>query len=302
MLERARRDGEPGRSVRRGRLRRHGHALLVDLDAGGELSVVRQNLETSSQRRSKRRASGSASSGGPSTRIEIDPRRTRSEDGCARAHVLRRAAARRRAVRAGSARVSAGSAAADQDRHGRGPAEPDRLGGLHAAAVGQAVPEADRLQGAREVRRLVGRDGDAHALRAAAASTTWSPRRATRACASSTASDVQPINPSTDPRLQELHRQPFKSPPHNTVDGKHYGISLQWGPNTLLYNTKQGEARADELGGDLRPEVQGQGHGPGQPDPDRRRRALPDEDAARPRDQGSVRAERRSSSTRRSTC
>ena len=31
---------------------------------------------------------------------------------------------------------------------------------------------------------------------------------------------------------------PFKSPPNNTVDGKHYGISLQFGPNVLLYNTK----------------------------------------------------------------
>jgi putative spermidine/putrescine transport system substrate-binding protein len=30
----------------------------------------------------------------------------------------------------------------------------------------------------------------------------------------------------------------LQSPSHNTVDGKHYGISLQWGPNTLLYNTK----------------------------------------------------------------
>jgi putative spermidine/putrescine transport system substrate-binding protein len=29
----------------------------------------------------------------------------------------------------------------------------------------------------------------------------------------------------------------FKSPAHNTVDGKHYGVSLQWGPNVLLYNT-----------------------------------------------------------------
>ena len=38
-----------------------------------------------------------------------------------------------------------------------------RLGGLHPAAVGQAVQEGDRLQGATEVRRLVGRDGDAHA-------------------------------------------------------------------------------------------------------------------------------------------
>jgi putative spermidine/putrescine transport system substrate-binding protein len=31
----------------------------------------------------------------------------------------------------------------------------------------------------------------------------------------------------------------FKSPAHNTVDGVHYGISLQWGPNVLLYNTKK---------------------------------------------------------------
>jgi putative spermidine/putrescine transport system substrate-binding protein len=30
----------------------------------------------------------------------------------------------------------------------------------------------------------------------------------------------------------------LQSPPHNTVNGTHYGISLQWGPNTLLYNTQ----------------------------------------------------------------
>jgi putative spermidine/putrescine transport system substrate-binding protein len=30
----------------------------------------------------------------------------------------------------------------------------------------------------------------------------------------------------------------LQSPSHNTVNGVHYGISLQWGPNTLLYNTK----------------------------------------------------------------
>jgi putative spermidine/putrescine transport system substrate-binding protein len=29
----------------------------------------------------------------------------------------------------------------------------------------------------------------------------------------------------------------LQSPPHNTVNGVHYGISLQWGPNSLLYNT-----------------------------------------------------------------
>jgi len=29
----------------------------------------------------------------------------------------------------------------------------------------------------------------------------------------------------------------LQSPPHNTVNGVHYGISLQWGPNILLYDT-----------------------------------------------------------------
>ena len=38
-------------------------------------------------------------------------------------------------------------------------AEHDRLGGLHPAPVGEAVREADRLQGARQVRRLLRRDG-----------------------------------------------------------------------------------------------------------------------------------------------
>jgi putative spermidine/putrescine transport system substrate-binding protein len=31
----------------------------------------------------------------------------------------------------------------------------------------------------------------------------------------------------------------FKSPPHNTVNGVHYGVSVQWGPNTLIYNTQK---------------------------------------------------------------
>jgi putative spermidine/putrescine transport system substrate-binding protein len=30
----------------------------------------------------------------------------------------------------------------------------------------------------------------------------------------------------------------FQSPPHNTVNGKHYGVSVQFGPNVLMYNTK----------------------------------------------------------------
>ena len=46
------------------------------------------------------------------------------------------------------------------------------------------------------------------------------------------AHDVQPINMKLIPDWKKFLRQ-FKSPPHNTVNGVHYGVSVQWGPNTL---------------------------------------------------------------------
>src|SRR5437868_4484439 len=49
--------------------------------------------------------------------------------------------------------------------------------------------------------------------------------------------NVQPVNVKLIPSWNDFIPQ-LKSPPHNTVDGNHYGISLQWGPNTLLWNTK----------------------------------------------------------------
>jgi len=50
--------------------------------------------------------------------------------------------------------------------------------------------------------------------------------------------DVQPVNVNLIPSWRNFISI-FKSPAHNTVDGVHYGVSVQWGPNTLLYNTKQ---------------------------------------------------------------
>ena len=50
--------------------------------------------------------------------------------------------------------------------------------------------------------------------------------------------DVQPVNVNLIPSWRDFISI-FKSPAHNTVDGVHYGVSVQWGPNTLLYNTKQ---------------------------------------------------------------
>jgi putative spermidine/putrescine transport system substrate-binding protein len=48
---------------------------------------------------------------------------------------------------------------------------------------------------------------------------------------------VGPMNVELVPEWNNFIPQ-LQSPSHNTVNGVHYGISLQWGPNTLLYNTQ----------------------------------------------------------------
>ena len=164
------------------------------------------------------------------------------------------------------------------DRQGRGQAQPDRVGGLLLGpVVREAVREADRLQDPSQVRGLVERDGHADARGGGGGGGQYD-----MVSASGDASlrliyggDVQPVNVNLIPSWKNFIPT-FKSPAHNTVNGVHYGISLQWGPNMLLYNTDKVKPGADELERALRPEVQGQDHGPEQPDPDRRRGALPD--------------------------
>ncbi|MGZ4481859.1 MAG: ABC transporter substrate-binding protein [Gaiellales bacterium] len=50
------------------------------------------------------------------------------------------------------------------------------------------------------------------------------------------AGDVVPINPNLIPDFKDISPQ-LQSPPHNTVNGVHYGVSYQWGANVLMYNT-----------------------------------------------------------------
>jgi putative spermidine/putrescine transport system substrate-binding protein len=47
--------------------------------------------------------------------------------------------------------------------------------------------------------------------------------------------DVAPVNVSLIPDWKNFFSA-FQSPPNNTVNGVHYGVSLQFGPNILLYN------------------------------------------------------------------
>ncbi len=51
------------------------------------------------------------------------------------------------------------------------------------------------------------------------------------------AGDVRPININLIPSWKQFH--PFlKAPAFNTIGGKHYGVSYEFGPNVLLYSTK----------------------------------------------------------------
>ena len=68
--------------------------------------------------------------------------------------------------------------------------------------------------------------------------------------------DVKPVNISLIPSWKEF--RPFlKSPAFNTINGEHYGVSLQFGPNDLLYSTKIFPKAPDVVVGDLLEEVRG---------------------------------------------
>jgi putative spermidine/putrescine transport system substrate-binding protein len=50
--------------------------------------------------------------------------------------------------------------------------------------------------------------------------------------------DVQPIDVNLIPDWKNFVPE-LKAPPYNTVHGVHYGLSYEWGPNVLLWNTEK---------------------------------------------------------------
>jgi len=48
--------------------------------------------------------------------------------------------------------------------------------------------------------------------------------------------NVAAIDTSSFPEYTDV-MQTLQAPPHNTVDGVHYGVPYMWGPNFLMYNT-----------------------------------------------------------------
>ena len=130
---------------------------VVELD-GRAASSTSSARTRPALRRGERRQRGRPSPGARSTHSQSSPQ---EGGGMRRVKLALRRAWRCVAVALGSAggRHDEGAAANE------GKLNDDRVGGLPRPEVGEAVREADRLQGAGQVRRLVGRDGDADALR-----------------------------------------------------------------------------------------------------------------------------------------
>jgi putative spermidine/putrescine transport system substrate-binding protein len=51
------------------------------------------------------------------------------------------------------------------------------------------------------------------------------------------AGDARPVNINLIPSWKDFFPA-FQSPSFNTINGVHYGVSLQWGPNVLMYSKK----------------------------------------------------------------
>ena len=72
-----------------------------------------------------------------------------------------------------------------------------------------------------------------------------------------TGGDVQPVNVDLIPSWNNFIPT-FKSPAHNTVSGVHYGVSVQWGPNVLLYRTDKVKPGATDWAALYDPKYKGQ--------------------------------------------
>ena len=68
--------------------------------------------------------------------------------------------------------------------------------------------------------------------------------------------NVIPVNPALIADFPNF-TESLQAPNFNTVDGVHYGITYEWGPNTLLYNTKSVKTAPTSWGAIYDPQYKG---------------------------------------------
>ena len=105
--------------------------------------------------------------------------------------------------------------------------------------------------------------------------------------------DVAPVNTDLIKNYADVF-EGLKDQPWNSVDGQPYGVPHGRGANLLMWRSDKVDPAPDSWGAvfDAELALQGQGHRLRQPDLHRRRGAVPQGDAARPRDRQRLRARR----------
>ena len=68
--------------------------------------------------------------------------------------------------------------------------------------------------------------------------------------------DVQPIAVDLVPAYKDFVAD-LQSPPHNTIGGVHYGLSYEWGPNVLLWNSAKVKTEPASWGALYDPQYKG---------------------------------------------
>ena len=163
-------------------------------------------------------------------------------------------------------------------RQGRGPAEPDRLGGLRPARVGEAVREAT---GCQVNAKYAGSSSEMVSLMANGGGGQYD-----LVSASGDADlrliyggDVQADQHQPDPVVEAVPPVPaVAAVQHDRRQALRRLLRVR--PERAALLDQGVQDRADVLVGALQQEVRGPDHGAGQPDPDRRRGAVPVEVAS----------------------
>ena len=232
---------------------------IVDLDAGGTLTVVRQNVEDVTEERGPPGASGLAA------RVHVRDRTTGGKGG----HGMRGKVRRKHlglaalvALVGALAFLAAGcggdgdSSASGEDwqieglgstleeiqthGEGRGRSEPRHLAWLCGQVLGRRVHDANRLQGQHERRRQLRRHGRP-GRRPERTTASRFGRRELRLIAKG---DAAPVNFDLTSNYADVF-EALKHQPYNTVDGVGYGVPHGRGANVMVWRNDDLPADTD---------------------------------------------------------
>ena len=312
---------EAGTVARRGLRRAWSRAIVVALDAGGELQVVRQNLETSSARTPRSCAGDGCGSPGARSRRspsrKCSPARRRKDHDQARNVGGERSRARRCSPRPGAAAATAaassgggGGAKADAgfkvpkvpmaQSVGAGEGKLNIIAWAGYAEDGSTDPKVDWVtpfekQTGCQVNVKIGNTSDemvhADAHRPV--------RRRLGLGRRDAAADRRRRRRAGQHRPRPQLRRRLRAASRTSRTTRSNGVRCTAsrtaaGANLLMWNPNDRDAGARLVERGVRPSspVQGQGHRLRLPDLHRRRGAVPEEDQARPQDHEPVRARR----------